>query len=193
MKPSIPLAVFLTFLAGSAPVVLAPSSPFCPARAQAQTIPTPPNFGADRPLMGVLENIEGLPLSAVRMVAAQQADATHGPKYRNIPTQLPFYAAFDGSFTPTRDDTRLAIFSDDGCNVFLDGVRIVNNLGRGQHLPKLDESLHLIGIFSECVLGVFFGLSEIPVVNEPVESGLEPVKRTGESEGLAAQIRHARA
>lgn len=144
MKPSIPLAFSLALFAGAAPVVLAPFSTFASELAQAQTAPPAPNFGTGRPLVDVLENMEGLPWSAVRLAAQQQAEATLGPKYRNIPAQTPFYAAFQGTFIPASNDTRLAMFSDDGCNVYLDGVLVLGNLDRGQHLPALDQSLQFI-------------------------------------------------
>ena len=105
---------------------------------------TAPNFGAVRPLSDVLENMEGAPWSAVRLRAIQQSDTTLGPMHRNIPVSVPFYAAFEGTFIPLADDTRLAIFSDDGCSIYINGERIWNRLDRGQHLPQLDQSLHAL-------------------------------------------------
>ena len=101
-----------------------------------------PDFGPVRPLSDVLENMEGAPWSAVQMQASQEATITLGPKHRNIPDHLTFYAAFEGTFVPASDDTRLAIFSDDGCNVYIDGQLIWSRLDRGQHLPNLAQSLH---------------------------------------------------
>lgn len=115
------------------------SAATAPAHAQ-----TAPNFGTVRPLSHVLENMEGAPWSAVRSQAIQQAAITLGPKHRNIPVSLPFYAAFEGNFIPLADSTRLAIFSDDGCSVYINGQRIWNRLDRGQHLPQLDQSLHAL-------------------------------------------------
>ena len=103
---------------------------------------TAPNFGTVRPLADVLENMEGAPWSAVSLRASQQSDTTLGPVHRNIPVAVPFYAAFEGNFIPVADSTRLAIFSDDGCNVYIDGERIWNRLDHGQHLPALAQSLH---------------------------------------------------
>ena len=100
-----------------------------------------PNFGAPRALDDVLENMEGAPWSAVSLAASQQATVTLGPKHRNIPLATPFYAAFEGSFIPAADSTRLAIFSDDGCNVWIDGELVLNRLNLGQHLPNLAQSL----------------------------------------------------
>lgn len=109
--------------------------------AQAQTLP---NFGIARPLEDVLDNMEGAPWSAVNMAAKQQAQGTLGPKHRNIPASLPFYAAFEGTFIPAASTTRLAVFSDDGCNVYLDGLLVHSALNRGQHLPAINQSLHPI-------------------------------------------------
>jgi hypothetical protein len=64
---------------------------------------------------------------------------------------VPFYAAFQGSFIPAANGTRLAIFSDDGCNVYINGVLVHGALNRGQHLPALDQSLHPIA--AELVAG----------------------------------------
>lgn len=124
-------------------LVLAGSCACAPVFAQA---PTAPSFGALRPLSDVLDNREGAPWSAVRLVAKQQAEGTLGPKHRNIPAALPFYAAFEGTFIPANSNTRLAIFSDDGCNVYLDGLPVHSALSRGQHLPALDQSLHAIDV-----------------------------------------------
>ena len=112
-----------------------------PAQAQGQTAP---DFGAARPLTEIVENMEGAPWSAVNRVATQQAEHTLGPNHRNIPKVVPFYAAFEGNFIPASDQTRLAIFSDDGCNVWIDGEQVWSRLERGQHLPNLGQSLHAL-------------------------------------------------
>lgn len=51
---------------------------------------------------------------------------------------------FEGSFTATSDTTKFAIFSDDGCNIFIDGQNVHGKKGAGQALPKLGQSLHRI-------------------------------------------------
>ena len=107
-----------------------------PAQAQAA-----PDFGPVRPLSDVLENMEGAPWSAVNLVATQQAAIAFGPVYRNFPATVPFYAAFEGNFIPASDDTRLAIFSDDGCDVYINGERIFNRLNRTQGLSDLARAL----------------------------------------------------
>lgn len=137
MKPSLsirPIFLLLGVVAVGAVTSFAPV-------AQAQTSP---NFGAVRPLTDVLENMEGAPWSAVRMQATQQSDITLGPKHRNIPVSVPFYAAFEGTFIPVADSTRLAMFSDDGCNITINGARVLSRLDSGQHLPALDQSLRAL-------------------------------------------------
>ena len=102
---------------------------------------TAPNFGPVRPLSDVLENMEGAPWSAIQMEANQQSAITFGPVYRNIPATVPFYAAFEGNFIPASDNTRLAIFSDDGCDVYINGQRVFNRLNRTQGLSNLKKAL----------------------------------------------------
>lgn len=97
-----------------------------------------------RNLYDVFENMEGAPWSAVEQVAQQQATGTLGPVHRNIPIRTPFYAVFEGAFFPASDSTQLAIFSDDGCNVIINGQLVWSGLNRGQHLPNLKQSLHPI-------------------------------------------------
>ncbi len=117
-----------------------------PASATPRPLPPAEGPGPVRPLADVLENMEGAPWSAVRLAASDQANATLGPNHRNVPAVLPFYANFEGIFIPARNDTRLSIFSDDGCNVYIDGVLVHNMLNRGQHLPALTQSLHPIDV-----------------------------------------------
>jgi hypothetical protein len=47
---------------------------------------------------------------------------------------------FQGFFSPAAETTEVAIFSDDGCDVWVNGVRILDNFGKGQHLPTLKQS-----------------------------------------------------
>lgn len=114
------------------------------SRVHAQTTPNPHVVGGDvRPLSQVLDNREGMPFSVVQLAARDQA-ASLGPKHRNIPSFLPYYVSFEGQFIPAANTTRLAIFSDDGADVYLDGVLVFQGLGLGQHLPSLEQSLHRI-------------------------------------------------
>ena len=100
-----------------------------------------PGFGAVRPLSDVLENMEGAPWSAVQLVAQQQSAIAFGPLYRNFPATVPYYAAFEGNFIPVSNNTRLAMFSDDGCDVYINGERIFNRLNRTQGLSNLPTAL----------------------------------------------------
>jgi hypothetical protein len=38
----------------------------------------------------------------------------------------------------------LALFSDDGCNVKVNGSMVHERLGKGQHLPNIDDSFHVL-------------------------------------------------
>ena len=51
---------------------------------------------------------------------------------------------FAGSFTAQSDADRLAVFSDDGCDVYVNGFRYLTLKGKGQHLPDLSQSLHKV-------------------------------------------------
>ena len=107
--------------------------------------PPPPTTNPyDAPLHDVIENMEGAPWSAVQMAAQQQAEQTFGPVHRNIPGGTPFFKVFEGTFFPASDLTRLAIFSDDGCNVLINGQLVWSRFLMGQHLPNLNQSLHPI-------------------------------------------------
>ena len=72
--------------------------------------------------------------------------------YRNVPPlasdgisyQLPYHHSFEGDFTPDADSTKLAIFSDDGCDVTIDGSKVWSAQNQGQALPDLNQSLHKI-------------------------------------------------
>ena len=61
---------------------------------------------------------------------------------------------FVGQYTPPElpEDKKdrfiygLALFSDDGCNVTLKGSSVHARLGRGQHLPNLGQSFHVLPV-----------------------------------------------
>jgi hypothetical protein len=53
---------------------------------------------------------------------------------------------FQGTYTPSDSDKHLAIFSDDGCMVMVNGRVIHNRYEERQHLPNLPQSLHLLPI-----------------------------------------------
>ena len=61
---------------------------------------------------------------------------------------------FVGEYTPPElpDDKKdrfiygLALFSDDGCNVTLKGSSVHARFGRGQHLPNLGQSFHVLPV-----------------------------------------------
>ena len=64
------------------------------------------------------------------------------PKYKSMPASLPAYDYFCGYFIPDSNDTQVAIFSDDGVHLYVDGTCILSNMNVGQALPWLDNPPH---------------------------------------------------
>lgn len=106
------------------------------------------------PLNRILLSLEKADEAEVRKVAALQATEKSmdpkGPKYgsspveNNDPQKVVDDKVFIGCFVPLTEKTKLAIFSDDGCDVWIDGVQILANFGKGQHLPDLKQSFHIL-------------------------------------------------
>ena len=74
--------------------------------------------------------------------AQASLDARSSPKFSNSPTTLPFHITLSGSVTADATTTKLAIHSDDGCDVYVNGVKVWSSLDTGQALPDLPNSLH---------------------------------------------------
>jgi len=119
-------------------------------------LPTP-LFGepTSRPLAQILVNLEDAGIEQAKEIAAQQAKQQwmidRGPNYKsspaaenNNPAVLTDEVVFEGIFCPASESTRVAIFSDDGCDVFIDDRLVLNNFKKGQHLPSLKESFVVI-------------------------------------------------
>ena len=77
---------------------------------------------------------------AVRAEATSQAASE--PRYRS--RMAGDLRLFTGPFVPDSAYTKLAIFSDDGCTVRIDGNAVHSRSGQGQHLPDLNQSFHVI-------------------------------------------------
>lgn len=58
-------------------------------------------------------------------------------------TQANEEKTYSGSYTP-QHDMRLAVLSDDGCNVTINGSQVLSRKGTGQALPDLGSSLQKI-------------------------------------------------
>ncbi len=86
----------------------------------------------------------------LKPVAADQAKPANRPKFKSTKLET---VTFEGDFTPTVDAPRLAVFSDDGVDVWIDGTRIHSCKGVGQHLPSLGESLHRLSPSTPLVKG----------------------------------------
>ena len=113
-------------------------------------------------LVGYTTNLLGQDLSAFVVDVSDMADGTVSQARLEAQRQaasggLPFrsfrkgeYRKFVGQITPPElpEDKKdrfvygLALFSDDGCTLTLNGSYIISRLGRGQHLPNLGESFH---------------------------------------------------
>ena len=73
-------------------------------------------------------------------------DAISGPVFSNSPTTLPFHTTLTGSVTADATMTKLAIHSDDGSDVYVNGVKVWSSLDQGQALPDIANSLHELPI-----------------------------------------------
>ena len=89
----------------------------------------------------VLENLGSATEADVRSIAEGQAAGQAGPKYPSVVVEQ---RTFTGLFTPASAMTQLAIFSDDGCDITVDGTKIHSRLNQGQALPDLGQSFHLV-------------------------------------------------
>ena len=89
----------------------------------------------------VLLNVGSATEAEVRIIASQQANSSAGPHYHSVFVEK---RSFFGLFTPASAMTQLAIFSDDGCDIYVDGTKIHSRLNQGQALPDLGQSFHLV-------------------------------------------------
>ena len=95
---------------------------------------------ASQPLSSVFSNMPGADWQAVKDSAASQAAGA--PFYKSNAVEN---MVFEGCFKPSDNTTKLAIFSDDGVDVYINGSKVHSKKGTGQHLPAIDQSLHQIG------------------------------------------------
>jgi hypothetical protein len=100
-------------------------------------------LAADRPITDIICDMGSFTIEQVRDEAAYQAQYDQ-PKVRSTQLQT---IRFSGTFTPTDSDKALVIFSDDGCRVTIDGVVVFDRFNKGQHLPNLEQSFHLLPTF----------------------------------------------
>lgn len=96
-----------------------------------------------RPLEDVLEDWQGYGWSDIVDIATYEAQ-NDGPLYPSAPSATPHYETFEGSFSPEDENTKLAIFSDDGCDVYINETKVHSGKDNGQALPNLSQSLHRI-------------------------------------------------
>ena len=92
------------------------------------------------PLSRIFMNMGGANLDTVRNVEAWRQANSGTPSYpSNMANET---VVFEGEFRPASNATKLAIFSDDGCTVEIDGTVVpgCDRAGEGQHLPDLGQS-----------------------------------------------------
>jgi hypothetical protein len=83
-------------------------------------------------------------------IEAQRQAASGNLAYRSYTKGDP--SSFSGKYTPPElpDDKKgrfvygLALFSDDGCSVTVNGSLIHQRMGQGQHLPNISDSFHVL-------------------------------------------------
>ena len=93
--------------------------------------------------------LETMPNKAFADVQAQaKAEATGGPVWGNAPdpSTLPVHQTFTGTVTADATMTRLAIFSDDGSDVYVDGALVWSSKDKPQALPDIPNSLHALPV-----------------------------------------------
>ncbi len=111
-----------------------------------------------RSLNDIFLDLDDASESVARNIADLQAKGQwkmdQGPLYKSTPPKEnrdPNIATddliFEGYFQPVSDQTNLAIFSDDGCDVWINSVLVLNNFKKPQHLPTLQQSFHVLKAF----------------------------------------------
>lgn len=91
------------------------------------------------PLDDVFSNMPGADWEAVRDAATAQAASQ--PYYKsNAVEEL----TYEGYFKASNNTAKLAVFSDDGADVYIDGTKVYSGKGTGQPLPELSKSLHQV-------------------------------------------------
>ncbi len=92
---------------------------------------------SSQPLSNAFTNMPGSDWTAVQQTA--QTEATTQPVYKSNAVEN---VTFSGYFQATDNTTRLAILSDDGADVYIDGQQVQTGYQQGQALPDLANSLH---------------------------------------------------
>jgi len=92
--------------------------------------PTPP----PSPLSSILSNKGELGIDSVKNAARSQATGTPNYKSNGVETRT-----FDGYFQAAANTTKLAILSDDGSSVSVDGQQILSRAGQGQGFEDFDS------------------------------------------------------
>jgi hypothetical protein len=108
-----------------------------------------------QPLTEILLDLGGMTEAQARRIAALQAKEQwkmdKGPNYKSTPDHdngdpnvLSDDLQFEGYWIPSLNNSKMAVFSDDGCDVWINGQLVMNNFKKGQHLPDLRQSFHVV-------------------------------------------------
>ena len=87
----------------------------------------------------ILLDLGGADEAAARQEAELQAP--YAPLFKSVGLET---ITFEGVFIPASNDTKLAVFSDDGVDVFVDDVKVHSRFEQPQHLPELEQSFHVL-------------------------------------------------
>lgn len=98
-----------------------------------------PSAPAPFSLDGIFNNKGELGLESVRNVALSQSTAT--PFYKSNGLETRFY---EGDFKAAADTSQLAILSDDGTSVWIDGQLILDGADKGQGFENFDSTFHVL-------------------------------------------------
>ncbi len=79
-------------------------------------------------------------LSAVRDEALSQSTST--PRYKSNSVETRYY---EGYFQPNSDSSKLALLSDDGSSVWIDGNSVLDRAGSGQGFENFDSTFTPLG------------------------------------------------
>lgn len=96
------------------------------------------------PLGDAFQDMGSSGFSSVQAEATAQTSPLTWPKYPSDPPSVPAYETIEGDFTPASNATKVAVFSDDGVDVTVNGTKIHSRRGQGQALPNLSQSLHVL-------------------------------------------------
>jgi hypothetical protein len=88
-------------------------------------------------LSGIFNNKGELGIDSVKSAALAQSTAT--PYYKSNGVETRYY---EGYFKPATSSSKLALLSDDGTSVWIDGQQVLNRAGQGQGFENFDSTFY---------------------------------------------------